>query len=83
MKKIENSNLQNILLELFSELQHLPISKGHWKAFRSGSAGEETMAARSVYQQRVYSKRDKKMLALNPYPTAFPYGNGMVLHFYQ
>ena len=23
------------------------------------------------------------MLYLNPYPTAFPYGNGMVLHFYQ
>ena len=22
-------------------------------------------------------------LELNPYPTAFPYGNGMVLHFYQ
>ena len=21
--------------------------------------------------------------AYNPYPTAFPYGNGMVLHFYQ
>ena len=21
--------------------------------------------------------------AFNPYPTAFPYGNGMVLHFYQ
>ena len=21
--------------------------------------------------------------SLNPYPTAFPYGNGMVLHFYQ
>ena len=20
---------------------------------------------------------------VNPYPTAFPYGNGMVLHFYQ
>ena len=20
---------------------------------------------------------------INPYPTAFPYGNGMVLHFYQ
>ena len=20
---------------------------------------------------------------LNPYPTVFPYGNGMVLHFYQ
>ena len=23
------------------------------------------------------------ILLLNPYPTAFPYGNGMVLHFYQ
>ena len=23
------------------------------------------------------------LVALNPYPTAFPYGNGMVLHFYQ
>ena len=22
-------------------------------------------------------------LYFNPYPTAFPYGNGMVLHFYQ
>jgi hypothetical protein len=24
-----------------------------------------------------------KPLQINPYPTAFPYGNGMVLHFYQ
>ena len=23
------------------------------------------------------------VLVINPYPTAFPYGNGMVLHFYQ
>ena len=22
-------------------------------------------------------------VTVNPYPTAFPYGNGMVLHFYQ
>ena len=22
-------------------------------------------------------------MTVNPYPTAFPYGNGMVLHFYQ
>ena len=22
-------------------------------------------------------------LVINPYPTAFPYGNGIVLHFYQ
>ena len=24
-----------------------------------------------------------KTTNINPYPTAFPYGNGMVLHFYQ
>ena len=33
-----------------------------------------------------YEKRNydcKCLLHFNPYPTAFPYGNGMVLHFYQ
>ena len=25
----------------------------------------------------------QNFMAINPYPTAFPYGNGMVLHFYQ
>ena len=25
----------------------------------------------------------EKWCVFNPYPTAFPYGNGMVLHFYQ
>ena len=25
----------------------------------------------------------RNMGPINPYPTAFPYGNGMVLHFYQ
>ena len=24
-----------------------------------------------------------RSMGINPYPTAFPYGNGMVLHFYQ
>ena len=24
-----------------------------------------------------------EIYTFNPYPTAFPYGNGMVLHFYQ
>ena len=24
-----------------------------------------------------------RRLFINPYPTPFPYGNGMVLHFYQ
>ena len=27
--------------------------------------------------------QNTEFLNVNPYPTAFPYGNGMVLHFYQ
>ena len=30
-----------------------------------------------------YTQVRPLMRVLNPYPTAFPYGNGMVLHFYQ
>ena len=26
---------------------------------------------------------NQSQACINPYPTAFPYGNGMVLHFYQ
>ena len=32
------------------------------------------------YQKGVYCLGVKMF---NPYPTAFPFGNGMVLHFYQ
>ena len=28
-------------------------------------------------------KEIEKITQFNPYSTAFPYGNGMVLHFYQ
>ena len=40
----------------------------------------------SVFQFSIVSITPPKPhnhLYLNPYPTAFPYGNGMVLHFYQ
>ena len=30
-----------------------------------------------------YASRSLNKAEINPYPTAFPYGNGMVLHFYQ
>ena len=40
----------------------------------------------NVYSDAVNDK-DRQTVrfcyTLNPYPTAFPYGNGMVLHFYQ
>ena len=29
------------------------------------------------------SGQPSTLFRINPYPTAFPYGNGMVLHFYQ
>ena len=31
----------------------------------------------------LWSQSQKRIPRFNPYPTAFPYGNGMVLHFYQ
>ena len=34
-------------------------------------------------QSPPYPLKKKLFRRLNPYPTAFPYGNGMVLHFYQ
>ena len=45
----------------------------------------------TVNKKSVLRKLDQYMGAeiytyghcINPYPTAFPYGNGMVLHFYQ
>ena len=33
--------------------------------------------------QHIIQSKIRYMFLLNPYPTAFPYGNGMVLHFYQ
>ena len=30
-----------------------------------------------------FSNTAKEINVINSYPTAFPYGNGMVLHFYQ
>ena len=36
------------------------------------------------YQEEMISLENRKLeWFINPYPTAFPYGNGMVLHFYQ
>ena len=36
-----------------------------------------------AYRFVTYLRFPFLLLTLNPYPTAFPYGNGMVLHFYQ
>ena len=39
--------------------------------------------SRTPYICYLAGQKLKYMLRINPYPTAFPYGNGMVLHFYQ
>ena len=42
--------------------------------------------ARKLEERKLLYVRRRKLddnIDVNPYPTAFPYGNGMVLHFYQ
>ena len=34
-------------------------------------------------ESHAYPTCRQMFILFNPYPTAFPYGNGMVLHFYQ
>ena len=41
----------------------------------------ETLSAKDIGAVRTH--RGTVGHHLNPYPTAFPFGNGMVLHFYQ
>ena len=46
-------------------------------------AGEYTQVPEKVDIVNRVSERFQVFTWFNPYPTAFPYGNGMVLHFYQ
>ena len=36
-----------------------------------------------AFEQGTVNDKVFPIHTFNPYPTAFPYGNGMVLHFYQ
>ena len=54
--------------------------KNH-KNFYSLSGTDITLGATAWLLHNDYSTL--LWLVINPYPTAFPYGNGMVLHFYQ
>ena len=45
---------------------------------------EVTLPPKVLWNSPSYCvKINLKYMSINPYPTAFPYGNGMVLHFYQ
>ena len=51
-----------------------------WLEMFSVSVKGEKYNEESDFRQVVYTLVSYDV---NPYPTAFPYGNGMVLHFYQ
>ena len=38
---------------------------------------------RLLYTRKILAPLHPIVTKIYPYPTAFPYGNGMVLHFYQ
>ena len=52
---------------------------------RTGTNQKATFSLPQIYFYfRVLTRCQIRIeLYFNPYPTAFPYGNGMVLHFYQ
>ena len=57
-----------------------------WISDSTGEDGSQTSGSMKV--EGLCLKSDCFLLkrlcsGINPYPTAFPYGNGMVLHFYQ
>ena len=68
-KYVGNSFYERLLLFLIKCLQ----CDKCWKM--------QKQYCRAYVQERW--QKDWKISLLNPYPTAFPYGNGMVLHFYQ
>ena len=44
---------------------------------------KQLRAERMTHSAEIRKLWAKNVNLYNPYPTAFPYGNGMVLHFYQ
>ena len=55
------------------------------KQFQFRAIAIRLMSILNSRRQRIRQRKTsiKKKLNIIPYPTAFPYGNGMVLHFYQ
>ena len=45
--------------------------------------GQNTLSLTALLKNTHTHTQKLYVVNNNPYPTAFPYGNGMVLHFYQ
>ena len=52
-------------------------------SYQSVATFIRTVIWQSLLIRRTPDGRDSSDTLFNPYPTAFQYGNGMVLHFYQ
>ena len=53
------------------------------KITQRGNAGQMILGRPRHVKRMKKEQSDIGTWNVNPYPTAFPYGNGMVLHFYQ
>ena len=61
----------------------LNLAESTLTEIRSESLFESLFLLRSDLPKSFLPLRCTDQHLFNPYPTAFPYGNGMVLHFYQ
>ena len=52
------------------------------RALHSEMEGKHVRPGQTSHENLIWRTRFASWI-INPYPTAFPYGNGMVLHFYQ
>ena len=65
---------------MYSELKYYPvITKKTWEIIAERKC--EIAVKPSSLTTKICTTGH--ISSYNPYPTAFPYGNGMVLHFYQ
>ena len=58
--------------------ERIHLHRGH-----AGETSEDLLVGTFWEKRKIYLSSFLDPENLNPYPTAFPYGNGMVLHFYQ
>ena len=64
---------------LAGKLYNIPVKGTHAHAYVTSFSDLSELKTK-VFMVTIMSY---DILCVNPYPTAFPYGNGMVLHFYQ
>ena len=71
--------LKNVFWPLI--LMKLLIAK--WESLQINKLMHKFFLYVFFYSIHVSGSHMPTIRRINPYPTAFPYGNGMVLHFYQ